>query len=84
MHHKRYHKRPIKSSNLNMHQLFMNDNDMMPEYQSAYRSCHSTETALLKVMSDTLTAADRAMITLLGFLDLSATFDCVDHQILIT
>ena len=64
--------------------IHLNDNDLLPEYQSAYRSCHSTETALLKVTSDALTAADRGMITILGFLDLSAAFDCVDHQILIT
>ena len=32
----------------------LNDNDLLPEYQSAYRSCHSTETATLKVTSDAL------------------------------
>jgi len=60
----------------------LNDNDLLPEYQSAYRSCHSTETATLKVTSDALLAADRGMVTLLGCLDLSAAFDCVDQQIL--
>ena len=56
--------------------------DLLPEHQSAYRKSHSTETALLKVSSDALLAADRGMLTVLGMLDLSAAFDCVDHQIL--
>jgi len=33
-------------------------NDLMPRYQSAYRKKHSTETALLRVWSDMLNAAD--------------------------
>ena len=57
-------------------------NQLLPEHQSAYRRSQSTETALLKVTSDVLLAADRGMITLLGMLDLSAAFDCVDHDIL--
>ena len=32
---------------------------VLPEHQSAYRSCHSTESALLKVTSDALLAADQ-------------------------
>ena len=64
--------------------LHLDGNSLLPEYQSAYRKCHSTETALLKVTSDALIAADRGMITLLGMLDLSAAFDCVDHQIFAT
>ena len=42
-----------------------------------------TETAVLKVVSDVLQAADRGQVTLLGMLDLSAAFDTVDHEILI-
>ena len=41
--------------------------------QSAYRQGHSTETALLKIFSDILDAADSAQVTLLGLLDLSTT-----------
>ena len=58
-------------------------NELLPEHQSAYRKGHSTETALLKVSSDILRAADHGMVTLLGMLDLSAAFDCVDHDILL-
>jgi len=47
-----------------------------------YRRHHSTETALLRVLSEIYSAADRKDITLLGLLDLSAAFDCVDHDIL--
>ena len=42
-----------------------------------------TRTALLKVTLDALIAADQGKLTLLGMLDLSATFDCVDHGILL-
>jgi len=58
-------------------------NNLLPRFQSAYRKGHSTETAVLRVWSDFLTAADRRHVTLLGLLDLSAAFDCVDHVILL-
>jgi len=44
---------------------------------------HSTEMAMLCVLSDVLTAADAQQVTLFGLLDLSAAFDCVDHQLLL-
>ena len=56
----------------------------MPGIQSAYRRGQSTETAMLKVISDVLLAADSEQMTLLGLLDLSAAFDTVDHNILIS
>jgi len=59
------------------------DNDLMPSVQSAYRQGHSTETAVLKVISDIIDAADTQKVTLLGLLDMSAAFDTVDHKILL-
>ena len=51
--------------------------------QSAYRSNHSTETTVLKVLSDAYAAADNKDVTLLCLLDLSAAFDTVDHSLLL-
>ena len=67
------------------HQLmeYINLNNLLPDVQSAYRRNRSTETAVLRVLSDAYLAADRGLVTLLGFLDLSAAFDTVDHHILI-
>ena len=63
---------------------YLDSNHLLPEMQSAYRKNRSTETATIKVMSDAYQAADAGLVTLLGLLDLSAAFDTVDHQILLT
>ena len=39
--------------------------------------------SVLRVLSDAFAAADRGLVTLIGFLDLSAAFDTVDHRILL-
>ena len=52
--------------------------DLTPEFQSAYRKHHSTESPLMKILSDTLDEADPRQVTLLALRDLSAAFDTVD------
>ena len=62
----------------------MLDNNLYSSVQSAYRERHSTETALLKVQSDILTALDSGSGAVLLMLDLSAAFDTIDHGILLS
>ena len=51
--------------------------------QSAYKSLHSTETALLKVKKDILMSMNQQHVTLLVLLDSSAAFDTIHHDKLI-
>ena len=57
--------------------------NLLPSFQSAYRSCHSTETVVLKVISDVINTLDAGNIALLALLDITAGFDTVDHHILL-
>ena len=50
---------------------------------SAYRPGHSTETNFLKVYIDIAVALDEGSMTALIMLDLSSTFDVIDHPILL-
>ena len=54
----------------------------MSQFQSAYRSGFSTETALLKIVNDIERGAGDGKCTVLLALDISATFDAIDHSIL--
>lgn len=56
--------------------------DLYEALQSAYRSNHSVETTLLRVMNDLLCAFNAQNYVLLVLLDLSAAFDTVKHDIL--
>ena len=53
-------------------------------FKSAYKAFHSTETALVRVHNDILTAIDNNRTVILLLLDLSAAFDTVDHSILLS
>jgi len=58
--------------------------DLLPRLQSAYRTHHSTETAVLKVLTNILYAVDDGDLSVLALLDLSTAFDTIDHDILLT
>ena len=61
----------------------LSSNGLLPEFQSAYRKGHSTETAVLEIFSDIVDDMDKGKFVLLSLLDLSAAFDTVDHDILL-
>ena len=57
---------------------------MFDPLQSAYRDNHSTETVLIKVQNDILSALDAGSSAILPMLDLSAAFDTIDHDMLLS
>ena len=62
----------------------LSKNNLMEEYQSAYRADHSTETALLKVHHDISSALDQSHAVAHVILDLSAAFDTIDQSQLLS
>ena len=63
--------------------IFLSENNLFSPFQSAYRKGYSTETALLKLYNDLTSAMNGGLISCVIFLDLSAAFDTVDHDILL-
>ena len=58
--------------------------DLDNSYQSAYKSGHSTETALLSIKNDIYLSLSQDEATTLVLLDLSAAFDTIDHSTLLS
>lgn len=62
---------------------FLVEHDLYNPFQSAYRNAFSTETALVRMFNDLSISSANGDISLILFLDLSAAFDTVDHQLLL-
>ena len=58
-------------------------NDLFGVLQSAYKRCHSCETALVVIHNDIETMLDSKLNVALLIFDLSAAFDTVNHQLLL-
>ncbi len=63
---------------------FLTQNNLLDSNQSGFRSGHSTETALLSVVEYLRLTTTASKSSLLILLDLSAAFDTVNHQILLS
>lgn len=59
------------------------NNNVIPECQSAYRKFHSTETALIKIFDDILPNMAQGKNTMLISLDLSAAYDTIKHKFML-
>ena len=62
---------------------YLTANGLFPKFQPGFRRYHSTEPAVLRVLSDIYSAIDQDQVSLLALLDVSAAFDTVDHGILL-
>ena len=59
------------------------ENDLIPDYQSPYRSNYSCETSLVKLVNDILWDFENQNAVALVALDLIAAFYTVDHDVLL-
>ena len=62
---------------------YCNANDLIPQYQLAYRANLSCETLLLRLLNDALWNMENGKATILTAMDLLAAFNMVDHDILL-
>src|SRR6218665_2793038 len=62
---------------------YLDANEMFPSNQSRFRRNRSSDSLLLRLLSDFYTAMDRGNVTLLALFDVSSSLDSVDHSILI-
>uniref|UniRef100_A0A8C2WWG8 Zona pellucida-like domain containing 1b n=1 Tax=Cyclopterus lumpus TaxID=8103 RepID=A0A8C2WWG8_CYCLU len=63
---------------------FLHCNNLLDPHQSGFKAGHSTETTLLAVSEQLHTARAASLSSVLILLDLSAAFDTVNHQILLS
>ena len=79
---------PILSKILEKHvasspSVFLRDNNLLYELQSAFSSGHSTDTALIRLTDRILKNMDNDEVTGLVFINFRKAFDVIDHELLI-
>ena len=65
-------------------QLHCDKYQLIPDFQSAHRNGYSTEANLIKLCNDLLWAMEKQEVMMVVLLDLSAAFDTVDHDLLLS
>ena len=74
----------VEKAMLEQINLHCNAHNLLPDYQSAYRENRSCETVLLRLTNDLLWCMERKDVTVMIALNLSAAFDTVNHEVLLT
>ena len=62
---------------------YLQENQLLSNYQSGYRPLHSTSTCLTDVTNRLLHNMDKGQLTGMVFLDLSKAFNTIDHDIML-
>ena len=73
----------VEKAALNQLVAYFDKSNLMPDYQSAYTTNRSCETARLKLVNDSLWAMENKYVTAMVTIGLSVAFDTVDHDILL-
>ena len=64
--------------------IYLTSNSILSPTRFSYRPAHSSESAMLNLVSKTNNNTDNGLVTSLAPLDLSKTFDCVERQALLS
>ena len=80
----RFHSKVMENIVLTQLKSYLVSQGLLEVFQSGYKALHSTETALVKIFNDIFLATDGDDFLVLVLLDLTAAFDTVDHNILLS
>ena len=74
----------VEKAAINQLVQHVDDHDLSPHYQAAYKKNHSCETSLLRLTNDALEAMEKQKAIIIVVTDLLAAFDMVNHDILLS